>query len=116
MQGSAFAIYFFVLTLIGGGGPELIGLVKPTSFVRDGKSVSAANRHMLFFTIAGSYALCAVAFIYSSYFIAGDVKRKEEFEETNQLPAVTSERKWSYILATVVMVAFAVALMALSFA
>eukprot|EP00455_Lapot_gusevi_P016715 TRINITY_DN1868_c0_g1_i8.p1 TRINITY_DN1868_c0_g1~~TRINITY_DN1868_c0_g1_i8.p1 ORF type:complete len:108 (+),score=29.53 TRINITY_DN1868_c0_g1_i8:28-324(+) len=97
-------------------GPELIGLVKPTSFVRDGKSVSAANRHMLFFTIAGSYALCAVAFIYSSYFIAGDVKRKEEFEETNQLPAVTSERKWSYILATVVMVAFAVALMALSFA
>jgi MFS family permease len=81
MLSTSMSVYFFVLTLIGGAGPELVGLF-PEKQNPLYPIETIASPYVLAFIICGSYIFAAILWIVGSRSMDNDIKMKEEFNRS----------------------------------
>jgi hypothetical protein len=105
MQGSGFALYFCLTTLLSGGGSEVVGLFPPQDV--DGKPAQA---WVIFINVAASYGGAALLWFASLAYLKKDVVAKEIFVKTRQMPTV-SRTRWILVgILAVVTVVIAIVL------
>eukprot|EP00127_Corallochytrium_limacisporum_P004162 Clim_evm107s157 gene=Clim_evmTU107s157 len=103
MTGTVFAMYFFFTTLLGGSGPEIVGLLK-----------GAHDPLILAIVICGGYFISALLFIISSGWLHRDLKRRELFDSTAFLTSINSGKVVGYVVFFSVCLLSAGALIAVS--
>lgn len=111
MQGIGFAVYFAMISLIGGAGPEILALFLQ-EFAPAG--VSDTRTYITAFIIVASYTLSSLGFLISSRSVEEDIKVKESVEAHGDIPAVSPTRKVVMIVGIVLLSLLTIALVVLS--
>lgn len=109
MLASGLALYFFILTLIGSAGPEVLGAFDPSR-------QCAAQKWPLALTICLAYVISALGFLAAGPFLKGDLERKTQFESVGGHPRVTRLRRIVYATAAMLLFSLTGVLIAISFA
>lgn len=89
MQGGGFAVYFFIVTIIGGAGTEIVATFPVTA-------LDTAQPWVLMSVIGCSYLGASFLWVIAAQFVQSDVAKKQEFDDLRSHGPVTMTRTYIY--------------------
>ena len=108
MQGKAIAIYFFVVTILGAGGPAILGLLL------QGDVSATTKKFMYAAVIVGCYIGCAVLWIIATAVYKRDLRARKQLDKDGIVPPVSGLCFGLHVLLGVGCVALAIILSVLT--
>eukprot|EP00048_Salpingoeca_helianthica_P017929 m.239747 g.239747 ORF g.239747 m.239747 type:complete len:513 (-) comp22805_c0_seq1:17-1555(-) len=104
ISGTGFGVYFFILTLVGGAGPEVVSQFDMDTVQCNNKTLKVVNPLVMSLLICGCYLLGALGFLFSSRFMDRDVETRRHFETNGYLRQISTSRQLGSILAFLVII------------
>jgi MFS family permease len=112
MQGTGFSVYFSISAIIGGAGPQILGLLLQAYASAAG--ISDVKTYITAFFIVATYVLGALGFILATRNLKKDAALKEEVEVTGVVPELPPLRVLAFKLGAGLLTALTITLVVLS--